>query len=201
MCRSRFGRFCVNTLHFDEPLNIHIRKFRLNYLLDQVNMNESDDYIKINNLMKQYENNSNSIEESLHLYTLETRFYKTLKQDCLPLAIPLFIHLSNLKDRYFKGRVYRGMHMTYEQLLIYQIAMDTPGTVLQTRAFSSTSMDHHVAEEFADVKAKKNEKDLCVLFIFHFPDECDKAINLSRISSDTPCLSEYEDEKEVFILS
>ena len=33
-----------------------------------------------------------------------------------------------------------------------------------------------------------------------FPNECDQAINLSRISSDTPCLSEYENEKEVLIL-
>ncbi len=124
-----------------------------------------------------------------------------MKQDCLPLAIPLFIHLSNLKDRYFKGRVYRGMNMTYEQLLTYQIAMDTPGTVVQTRAFSSTSMARSIAEGFAHVKRETTErKDLCILFIFDFPNACDQAINLSRISNDTPCLSEYEDEKEVLIL-
>jgi hypothetical protein len=75
ICQSRFGRLCVNTLHLDEPLNSHIRKSRLNYLLGQLNMNESDDYIKINDLMKQYENNSNSIEQLLHLYTLETRLF------------------------------------------------------------------------------------------------------------------------------
>ena len=90
--------------------------------------------------------------------------------------------------------------MPDEQLLIYQMAMDTLGTVLQTCAFSSTSIDRHVAEQFAYVKAKKNEKDLCVLFVLNFPNACDQAINLSRISNDTPCLSEYENEKEVLIL-
>ena len=78
--------------------------------------------------------------------------------------------------------------------------MDTPGTLLQTRSFSSTSIDRNVAEEFAYFKTKKREDDLCVLFIFDFPDVCDQAINLSRISADSPCLSEYENEKEVLIL-
>jgi hypothetical protein len=90
--------------------------------------------------------------------------------------------------------------MTYEQLLIYQIAMETPGTLLQTSSFSSTSMDRYIAEQFAYLKTEKNAKDLCVLFIFDFPEICDQAINLSRLSNDTPSLSEYEDEEEVLIL-
>ena len=80
------------------------------------------------------------------------------------------------------------------------MAMETPGTLLQTSSFSSTSMDRQVAEDFAISKKKRHEIDLCVLFIFDFPEVCDQAINLSRISIDTPCLSEYEDEKEVLIL-
>jgi len=78
--------------------------------------------------------------------------------------------------------------------------METPGTLLQTSSFSSTSMDRYIAEQFAYLKTEKNAKDLCVLFIFDFPEICDQAINLSRLSIDTPCLSEYEDEKEVLIL-
>ncbi|CAF4988419.1 unnamed protein product [Rotaria sp. Silwood1] len=99
--------------------------------------------------------------------------YRILHKDCLPLALPLFIHLPNLKERFFKGRVYRGVHMTYEVLLVYQMAMETPGTVLQTRSFSSTSINRCVAEHFA---------------------------HLEKISNDKPCLSEYEDENEVLIL-
>jgi hypothetical protein len=146
-------------------------------------MKDSDDYIKIDNLIKQFEKDSHSIEQLLHLYTLETKFYRTLKQDCLPLAIPLFVHLPRLKERFFQGRVYRGMHMTYEQLLVYQMAMDTPRTILQTRLFSSTSMDRSIAEQFAHMKTEDNEKKgLSVLFIFDFPNVCDQAINLARIS-------------------
>lgn len=200
MCQSRFCRFCVNRLHSDEPLNYNTIIKRLNNLLEENLLNNCDDYIKANELMKDYTKKSHSIEQLLHLYTLETQFYRVLKQDSLPLAIPLFMSLPKLKKRYFKGRSYRGMHMTSEQLLTYQIAMDTPGTLLQTNAFSSTSMDRCIAEQFAYVKRKSSEKDFCVIFIFDFPEICDQAINLSRISIDTPCLSEYEDEKEILIL-
>jgi hypothetical protein len=58
-------------------------------------------------------------------------------------------------------------------------------------------MNRQIAEQFAYLKS---EKGLCVLLILDFPNVCDQAINLSRISVDTPCLSEYEDEEEVLIL-
>ncbi|CAF3444675.1 unnamed protein product, partial [Rotaria sp. Silwood2] len=54
--------------------------------------------------------------------------------------------------------VYRDMHMTYEELLIYQRAMEISGTVLQTRTFSSTSINRSVVEEFSFSKKKNNEK-------------------------------------------
>jgi hypothetical protein len=200
MCQSRFGRFCVNLVHSDEPLDHQTIIRRLNHLLGQGYSANFGDYIKADDLMKQFEKNDNSIEQLLHLYTLETKFYRILRQDPLPLAIPLFMNLPKLRKRFFKGRVYRGMHMTYEQFLIYQVAMATPSTLLQTSSFSSTSMEQHIAEQFTYLKTKKNEKDICVLFIFDFPDISDQAINLSRLSIDTPCLSEYEDEKEVLIL-
>ncbi|CAF1905850.1 unnamed protein product [Rotaria magnacalcarata] len=200
MCQSSFGRFCVNFFHSDEPLDHRSIMKRLKHLLEEVKISNYDDYAKIDDLVTQYEQQEGLIEQLLHLYTLETKFYDILKTDCLPLAIPLFIHLPKLKERFFKGRVYRGMHMTYEQLLTYQIATEIPGTLLQTRSFSSTSMNRSVAEEFAYLKKKDNDKKFCVLFIFDFPDVCDQAINLTRISSDKPCLSEYENEQEVLIL-
>lgn len=200
MCQSRFGRFCVNHFHSDEPLDHQTIIRRLNDLLAQDPIKTSDDYIKADDLMKQYEENYHSIDYLLHLYTLETKFYRILRQDCLPLAIPLFMNLTKLKHRYFQGRVYRGMRMSSEQLLTYQTAMDTPGTLLQTTSFSSTSIDRSIAEQFANLKHKNTEQELCVLFIFDFPVACDQAINLSRISPDTSCLSEYEDEQEVLIL-
>ncbi|CAF1436864.1 unnamed protein product [Rotaria sordida] len=200
MCQSSFCRFCVNHFHNDEPLDHHSILIRLNNLLEESKINDAEDYIKINDLIKQYKHNDNAIEQLLHLYTLETHFYRILKKDCLPLAIPLFIHLPKLKDRFFRGCVYRGMKMTYEELLIYQKAMEKPGTVLQTRTFSSTSVNRSIAEEFACLEKKDNEKKFCVLLVFDFPNTCDQAINLSRVSNDKPCLSEYEDEEEVLIL-
>ncbi|CAF4866650.1 unnamed protein product [Rotaria sp. Silwood1] len=198
MCQSRLARFCVNHLHSDKPLNHYAILKRLSNLLEECSINNSDDYTKIEDLINQY--GQNAIEQLLHLYTLETKFYRILHKDCLPLALPLFIHLPNLKERFFKGRVYRGVHMTYEVLLVYQMAMETPGTVLQTRSFSSTSINRCVAEHFAHLEKKNNERKFCVLLIFDFPDVCDQAINLTRISNDKPCLSEYEDENEVLIL-
>ncbi|CAF1509477.1 unnamed protein product [Adineta ricciae] len=200
MCQSRVGRFCINHLHSDEPLDHHTITKRLNRIAEQIHRNQFDDDIKISDLIEQYEENPNSIELLLHLYTLETPFYHQLKEDCLPLALPIFIHLPKLKERYFKGRVYRGMHLTYEQLLGYQLAMETTGTLLQTRSFSSTSKNRLIAEQFAYETTKNTNQDLHVLFIFDFPEYCDQAINLSRVSPDIPCLSEYEDEEEVLIL-
>jgi len=200
MCQSRFCRFCVNHLHSDEPLNNQTILKRLTNILEQNVLNDSCDYVKAGELIKEYGKNYDSIEKLLHLYTLETQFYRILRQDSLPLAIPLFINLQKLKTRFFKGRVYRGMHLTHEQLSIYQMALETPGTLLETNSFSSTSMNRRIAEEFACLQTKKTENDLCVLFIFDFPNVCDQAINLSRISDDTPCLSEYEEEEEVLIL-
>lgn len=200
MCQSRFGRFCVNHFHSDEPLDHQTIIRRLNDLLEQDPIKTSDDYIKADDLLKQYEENNHSIDDLLHLYTLETKFYQILREDSLPLAIPLFMNLTKLKHRYFQGRVYRGMCMSSEQFLTYQTAMETSGTLLQTTSFSSTSMDRSIAEQFAQINHKNKEGELCVLFIFDFPIACDQAINLSRTSPDIPCLSEYENEQEVLIL-
>ena len=200
MCQSRLARFCVNQFHRDEPLDHRTILQRINQLLTSVRSHPSDDSTKAEDLVKQYEKNGSSIEQLLHLYTLETDFYRMLKGDSLPLAIPLFIHLPALKDRHFKGCVYRGMRMTTEQLSIYQLAMQSPATLLQTRSFSSTSIDQSIAEDFAWQKSSKSADDLSVLFVFDFPQFCDQAINLSRISLEKPCLSEYADEAEVLIL-
>ena len=200
MCQSRLARFFVNQFHRDEPLDHRTITERLNLLLASVRANQSDDSIKAEDLFQQYEKNGSAIEQLLHLYTLETEFYRMLKRDSLPLAIPLFIHLPELKERHFKGRVYRGMRMTSEQLAIYQLAMQSTATLLQTRSFSSTSIDRQIAEDFASQKSSKSEQDLSVLFVFDFPQICDQAINLARISLETPCLSEYADEAEVLIL-
>ncbi|UJR16275.1 hypothetical protein I4U23_003181 [Adineta vaga] len=201
MCQSRFCRFCINHFHSDEPLDQRTIIKRLNHILEQIVMTKFDDDIKANDLIEHYQQDPSSIEYLLHLYTLETSFYRQLQDDCLPLAIPLFIHLPKLEQRFFMGRTYRGVHLNYEQFLTYQYAMETPGTLLQTRSFSSTSKNRLIAEEFAYENNEKDSKDLLhVLLVFHFPDQCDQAINLSRVSSDIPCLSEYEYEEEVLIL-
>ncbi|CAF3785527.1 unnamed protein product [Rotaria sp. Silwood1] len=74
MCQSRLARFCVNHLHSDKPLNHYVILKRLNNLLEECSINNSDDYIKIEDLINQYGQNENAIEQLLHLYTLETKF-------------------------------------------------------------------------------------------------------------------------------
>lgn len=202
MCQSRFGRFCVNYFHQDEPLDRRTVVQNLKDLLKMAEEKEnSKEIFKAKDLFAKYENNDESIDRLIHLYTLETEFYRLLKNDCLPLAIPLFIHLNELKSRFFQGRVYRGMRMSNEQIHLYhQAASKTNEILFQTRSFSSTSMNRSIAEQFAFWKNEKSDQNISVLFIFDFPQICDQALNLSRISVDQPALSEYENEQEVLIL-
>ena len=200
MCQSRIGRFFVNLFHDDEPLDEKSILDRLSNIFKSISGDDSGDNRKLNDLFDQYLKNGHCIEQLIHLYTLETDFYRTLKKNCLPLALPLFVHLPELKERHFKGRSFRGMLMTHDQFIVYRIAAERPGTILQTRSFSSTSIDRNVAEQFASLKSEKKENKFPVLFVFDFPETCDQAINLSRISNNQPCLSEYEDEQEVLVL-
>ncbi len=64
--------------------------------------------------------------------------------------------------------------------------------------FASTSIDQNVAEQFSN-KSTSSDR-ISTMLIFHFPQPCDTAINLSAIAEyQLPCISMYEDEKEVLL--
>ncbi|CAF1521432.1 unnamed protein product [Didymodactylos carnosus] len=138
-------------------------------------------------------------EPLLRLYTLETPFYRALnKGDARHLQNALYRSLDKLKPRYFQGTSYRGVKMTKNDLRVYRWASKKHGTIW-TRTFSSTSLERSVAEQFAGTTSSADKRQ-SVLMIFRFPEKCDTAINLGKLSPDLPCISEYENEAEVLLL-
>ena len=138
-------------------------------------------------------------EHFLRLYTLETPFYHNIRcgEQSGNLAFLLLMNVSFLKKRAFSGRSYRGLSMTKVDLKAYQWALKRKGRILITKTFCSTSLDETVARRF--MGEASNEK-IRVLMVFDFPKPCDTAVQLYALSKKLPCLSEYEDEKEVLVL-
>lgn len=134
----------------------------------------------------------------LTLYTAETPIYRVLKNDADSLTTILYLRLSELKARAYQGYAYRGAKMTNNDIDAYQWASKDLEYVLETRTIQSMSRSKSVAKEF--ITFDKNDPRLPVLLIFHFPEHCETAINLCQISSELPCLSEFEKEEEVTLL-
>ncbi|CAF1127082.1 unnamed protein product [Didymodactylos carnosus] len=204
MCQSKLARFVVDRFQHDAPMSVKSIGLKLQEIIDkEIIAKEDPQSQKATDLLNKFLNekdNDHRIEYLIHLYTLETRFYGALKANSIPLALPLYMKLQRLKERYFQGESYRGAKMTNDDISAYEWAVDNRGSLLQTSNFSSTSVHRSIAEEFADKPSKPNDTRNRVLFIFDFPRKCDQAINLNRISDKSPCLSEYEDEGEILIL-
>ena len=138
-----------------------------------------------------------SIESLLAMYTLETPIYGALQNDCEAFTALIYMHLTELKDRAYKGYAYRGARMTNNDIEAYRWALKQDRRVLETRTFQSMSLDKEKALKFA---TPSNENPLAVLLIFHFPELCPTAINLNKTSEKSAALSEFQDEQEVTLL-
>ncbi|UJR19457.1 hypothetical protein I4U23_022588 [Adineta vaga] len=136
-------------------------------------------------------------EHLLRLYTLETPFYDALSNHSDIMSMPLALSLDKLKPRYFQGISYRGLKMTEENLRTYQWALKSNGAI-RTRTFCSTTLKQSVAERYA-AKSRSSDGKRSVLMILTFPEKCDTAINLGKLSSKLPCLSAYENEAEILV--
>ncbi|CAF1588714.1 unnamed protein product, partial [Adineta steineri] len=181
----------------DEDFKQRKQKEDLSEILDEHVTHEHPEYDKCRALVtKAFA--ENKPEPLLRLYSLETGFYRALTADADPLILPLFLLLKKLKPRYFQGVSYRGLKMTAKDLRSYRWALKKKGAI-QTQTFCSTSLDRSVAEGFAGATNMNNEEQ-SVLMIFNFAEKCDTAINLNKLSNELPCLSEYENEKEVLVL-
>lgn len=205
MCQSKLGRFLADAFHRGAPMSLRTMASRLQDIIDrEITANKDPLSQKANELLSQYVNDANegSIEPLIRLYTLETKFYRVLRQDSIPLALPLYRTLQSLKDRFFQGTTYRGAKMDENDIAPYKWAVNNHGSLVETRSFSSTSALRSVAEQFSIGIHKKEQDDerMSVLFIFHFPTKCDQAINLGRVSNQLPCLSDFEEEAEVLLL-
>ncbi|CAF0960705.1 unnamed protein product [Rotaria sordida] len=138
------------------------------------------------------------IEPLLRLYTLETPLYHQLHYESDAWLVPLICRFANLKPRFFQGTSYRGLTMKSQELRAYRSACRKKSCVIQINTFCSTSADRHVAESFLNVGSDSDV--IHALMIFEFPLPCDTAIQLYAISDKYPCLSDFEDEKEVLLL-
>lgn len=138
-------------------------------------------------------------ESLLHLYTLETPFYRSL--DRMNSGALLFLILwrrKSLKNRTYRGRSFRGLTMTNNGLEAYRWALQRKGSLIRTSTFCSTSIEEHEARKFISVQPGTDKKK--VLIIMDFPEACDTTIALYAISNELECISEYENEKEVLVL-
>jgi hypothetical protein len=109
------------------------------------------------------------------------------------------MHLSDLKQRYYQGHSYRGVHLTRHAFNEYRWALRHKDSVLSLLTFASTSIVQDVAERFSANSLPSSDK-INALLVFYFPQPCDTAINLSEIPEyQLPCISNYENEKEVLI--
>ena len=185
----------------EEFAYVKSEKFReeaLQKILDECVTPEHPEYKHCCHLLQEYIQQG-TIESLLRLYTLETPFYRQLLVLSNPLGFPFFIHLADLKQRYYQGYCYRGVQLTRPELNEYYWAYRHKDSVLSLLTFSSTSVERHVAEEFSMHIAPPPNK-IRALLIFYFPQVCDTAINLSAIPEyELPCISNYENEKEVLV--
>ncbi|CAF4285802.1 unnamed protein product [Rotaria sp. Silwood2] len=176
------------------------RQESLRKIVDEDITTNHPDYKYCCHLLNEYIQQG-TIESLLKLYTLETPFYRKLLLWPSPLEFSLFMHLSDLKQRYYQGYSYRGVQLTRHELSEYCWALQNRDSVLSLLTFASTSINRDVAEHFAEKSSSSSSSDkISVLLIFHFPQPCDTAINLSEIPEyQLPCISNYENEQEVLI--
>ena len=205
MCQSKLGRFVADTLQPGSPMSIETMGNKLQKIIEEeVTAKKHPQTRKANDLLNKFLSDSDNrcAEHLIRLYTMETKFYHALKQNPIPLALPLYMASQTMKMRYFQGKSYRGAKINDDDIAMYQWAVENPGSLLQTRHFSSTSLIRSVADEFlASVTEEKDgNRRKPALFIFNFPKKCDQTINLCRISIEHPCLSEFDNEAEVLIL-
>ncbi|CAF2689945.1 unnamed protein product [Rotaria sp. Silwood2] len=158
----------------------------------------NSEYQKACELVSKYVR-TKKVEHLLRLHSLETPFYKVRGKDgvdhCFRLL--LFYKLDTLYKRAYQGRSFRGLTMTHSDLRTYQWALKHKGSIVITDNFCSTSVDKNAARGSVDTSSPDT---IHVLMVFTFPEKCDTAIQLFRLSDTLPSISDFDDEREVLIL-
>ncbi|CAF0958292.1 unnamed protein product [Rotaria magnacalcarata] len=158
------------------------------------------DFEKAHSLFDEY-CSLDQIESLIRLYTLETNFYGALRSNVEVFAVEMYSKLQTFKDRFFKGQSYRGLTMAMKDIDEYKWAIDNPGTLIEIKTLTSTSVDPKKAYHFARSKKTGNLKPHRVLCECHFDHPCSTAIDLRcDTNRNLPCWSAYEDEAEILVL-
>lgn len=140
----------------------------------------------------------------LKAYTVESPFYRKLNQDLatkyyhqgtnfgITYFIDFFYNNPAFEELSFKGKVYRGMPITQDDLKQYNV-----GGKVMSKAFMSTTTDPSVAETFAKkdlTKRKTHPGELVKLSAL-----CSYEIVNPRTGLSIDKLSEYQHEREVLV--
>jgi hypothetical protein len=141
----------------------------------------------------------------LKAYTVESEFYKKLQKDLatkhfqqgtnsgITYFIDFFYNNPAFEQLSYKGKAYRGMCITQDDLKQYGV-----GGKVMNKAFMSTTKDRIVAEGFAKkdtTNRKKHEGHECI----QLSALCTYEIINDRTGLDIEKLSEYAVEREVLI--
>ncbi|CAF1177384.1 unnamed protein product [Rotaria sordida] len=140
----------------------------------------------------------------LKAYTVESDFYAKLNRDLatkhfdqgtnfgITFFIDFFYNHPAFKILSYKGRVYRGMTITQDDLKQYIV-----GGKVMNKAFMSTTKDRNIAEQFAkkDLTNRKQQHGanvkLSALCIYEIIND--------RTGLNIEDISEYRNEKEVLV--
>ncbi|CAF4867498.1 unnamed protein product, partial [Rotaria magnacalcarata] len=79
-------------------------------------------------------------------------FYGALRSNVEVFAVEMYSKLQTFKDRFFKGQSYRGLTMATKDIDEYKWAIDNPGTLIEIKTLTSTSVDPKKAYHFARSK-------------------------------------------------
>ncbi|CAF3593112.1 unnamed protein product [Rotaria socialis] len=196
-------KLCKGAGYSDEEYKyVTSKKYRhdaLKKVLDEHVPINHPDYQQCCELLKEYIQQG-TIESLFTLYTMDTPFYRQSSMLSNTLGFPFFFHLADLKQRYYQGYSYRGTRLTRDKLNEYRWALKNKDSILSPLTFASTSMVRDVAEDFADKPSSSSSDKIRTIFIYHFPQPCDTAINLSEIPEyKLPCISFFKNEQEILV--
>jgi hypothetical protein len=114
----------------------------LNLLNKSITLNHHE-YPKAINLYEKFLNKV-GVHHLITLYTLETGFYDALKKEADALTAILYLNLSELQNRAFKGHAYRGGKMTENDIDAFRwglkIEKSWHANLLETRILQSMSI-------------------------------------------------------------
>jgi hypothetical protein len=171
---------------------------RMKYIREQM---PKADLERISAFLNQAETDPHCL---LRAYTVESDFYRILNKDLamkhyndgtnfgITYFIEFFYNNPTFENLSFKGKVYRGMNITQDDLKQYSV-----GGKIMCKAFMSTTKVRYIAEGFAAEGASARTKQHGELV--KLSALCTYEIINNRTGLSIEGVSEYNHEKEVLV--